>query len=178
MPLLVCRIGMSLVINSHNTRSGHYLNFARNKNPASRKQCHSLLHGIHVQLIDAAEGSGVVLEVGLEHYRVVMARVHVAILLYKLPPPCGLVLPSIAKAMYSVCIACRSNVERLQGQLQTSESSNSQLKERVDTMEEELREANLERDGLRSLNERSSAELRRALEVRMDVCTCISVCVR
>ena len=36
-------------------------------------------------------------------------------------------------------------------------------------MEEELREANLERDGLRSLNERSSAELRRALEVCMVV---------
>ena len=33
-------------------------------------------------------------------------------------------------------------------------------------MEEELREANLERDGLRSLNERLSAELKRALEVR------------
>ena len=64
-------------------------------------------------------------------------------------------------------------MERLQGQLQTSESSNSQLKERVDTMEEELREANLERDGLRSLNERSSAELRRALEVTMGVCTCV-----
>lgn len=47
-------------------------------------------------------------------------------------------------------------------------------------MEEELREANLERDGLRSLNERSSAELRRALEVRMGVCTrtCICVCER
>ena len=40
-------------------------------------------------------------------------------------------------------------------------------------MEEELREANLERDGLRSLNERSSAELRRALEVTMGVCTCV-----
>ena len=121
---------------------------------------------------------GLVLEVGLEHCRVVMAYVHVAILLYKLRPPCVLVLPCIHCKSHVLYITCRSNVERLQGQLQTSESSNSQLKERVDTMEEELREANLERDGLRSLNERSSAELRRALEVTMGVCTCISVCVR
>ena len=67
----------------------------------------------------------------------------------------------------SLHVTCRSNVERLQGQLQTSESSNTQLKEKVETMEEELREANLEREGLRSLNERSSAELRKALEVSM-----------
>lgn len=32
-------------------------------------------------------------------------------------------------------------------------------------MVEELREANLEREGLRSLNERSSAELKKALDV-------------
>ena len=63
-------------------------------------------------------------------------------------------------------------MERLQSQLKTSESSNTQLKEKVDSMEEELREANLERDGLRSLNERSSVELRRALEV------CERECVR
>ena len=70
-------------------------------------------------------------------------------------------------------------MERLQGQLQTSESSNTQLKEKVETMEEELREANLEREGLRSLNERSSAELRRALEVRITcVCVCVCVCAR
>ena len=67
----------------------------------------------------------------------------------------------------SLHVTCRSNVERLQGQLQTSESSNTHLKEKVETMEEELREANLEREGLRSLNERSSAELRKALEVSM-----------
>ena len=108
-------------------------------------------------------------------------------LLCKLPPPLSLVLSfcPLQKSCLShkLCFTCRSNVERLQGQLQTSESSNSHLKERVDTMEEELREATLERDGLRSLNERSSAELRRALEVRMGACTymymylCVCVCV-
>ena len=108
------------------------------------------------------------------------------VLLCKLSPPLSLVLSfcPLQKSCLSheLCFTCRSNVERLQGQLQTSESSNSHLKERVDTMEEELREATLERDGLRSLNERSSAELRRALEVRMGACTYmymyLCVCVR
>ena len=68
-------------------------------------------------------------------------------------------------------------MERLQSQLHSSESSNSELKEKADSMEEELKEANLEREGLRSLNERSSAELKRALEVCVCVCVCECVCV-
>ena len=68
MPLLVCRIGMSLVINSHNTRSDHYLNFeALHLENKATPFC-SIDDGTRVQLIDAAERSGVVLEVGLEHY--------------------------------------------------------------------------------------------------------------
>ena len=82
-----------------------------------------------------------------------------------------LVVTSKASKCYLVSIH-RSNVERLQGQLQSSETSNTQLKEKMGTMEEELREANLEREGLRSLNERSSAELKRALEV-CRYCVCV-----
>ena len=62
-------------------------------------------------------------------------------------------------------------MEKLQSKLSSAEASNSTLQERMREEEEEVGKLRQERDDLREMTERSSAELRKALEVR--VCECI-----
>ena len=68
-----------------------------------------------------------------------------------------------------ICIvytsAQRTQVERLQSKLQSEESTTSALSATVMGLETQLRQLSHERDELRSMNENSSAQLRRALEV-------------
>ena len=56
-------------------------------------------------------------------------------------------------------------MERLQSKLTATESENSELKGQVTSREEEIGRLSQERDELRELSERSSTELRTALEV-------------
>ena len=65
-------------------------------------------------------------------------------------------------------------MEKLQAKLSSAESANSSLTEKVSEQGAELSRLHQERDELREMTERSSAELRRALEVQ---CTCLSVCL-
>ena len=65
----------------------------------------------------------------------------------------------------------RTSVEKLQSKLSSTEASNSTLQERMTEEEEEAGKLRHERDELREMTERSSAELRKALEVRV----CVSV---
>ena len=69
----------------------------------------------------------------------------------------------------------RTSVEKLQSKLSSTEASNSTLQERLREEEEEAGKLRHERDELREMTERSSAELRKALEVR--VCECIQVSI-
>ena len=57
-------------------------------------------------------------------------------------------------------------MERLQSKLSSAESANSSLQEKVREGEDEVVRLKKERDDLREMTERSSAELRKALEVR------------
>ena len=66
----------------------------------------------------------------------------------------------------------RAQVERLQSKLQSFESMNEALSATVMSLEAQLREMGHERDELRSMNESSSAQLRRALEVHGHAFTC------
>ena len=56
-------------------------------------------------------------------------------------------------------------MEKLQSKLSSAESANSTLQEKVREGEEETARLRKERDDLRDMAERSSAELRKALEV-------------
>ena len=67
-------------------------------------------------------------------------------------------------------------MERLQSKLQTVETTNSALKETVFSLEDQLRDISRERDELRTMNEKSSEELRRTLEVCHCMCVCVYVC--
>ena len=68
----------------------------------------------------------------------------------------------------------RSSVESLQFKLSAAESNLSSLRGRVSDQEEEVEQLKRERDELRDMAEKSSAELRRALEVC--VCCMCGVC--
>ena len=56
-------------------------------------------------------------------------------------------------------------METLQGKLVLVEKENTEYRDKVKSFEDNLTELSLERDSLRTMNERSSADLRRALEV-------------
>ena len=56
-------------------------------------------------------------------------------------------------------------MERLQSKLTASESENAELKGQVTSREEEIDRLSQQRDQLRELSEKSSTELRTALEV-------------
>ena len=61
-------------------------------------------------------------------------------------------------------------MERLQSRATSAEERVSELEERVREGEGEVGRLQQERDDLREMTERSSAELRKALEVRVRVC--------
>ena len=67
-----------------------------------------------------------------------------------------------------VCTCCRNTVEQQGGRLKVLEVENTGLKDQVKLMNESLSVITLEREELRTMNERSSAELRKALEVWLE----------
>ena len=59
----------------------------------------------------------------------------------------------------------RNTLDRQGSRLKVLETENSSLKDQVTLMNESLSIISLEREGLRAMNEKSSADLRKALEV-------------
>ena len=73
-------------------------------------------------------------------------------------------------------------MERLQTKLQSAETENKRLTEKVTTLELSLGSATSEREDLRSMNEKSSADLKKALGVLCALLACFvllleSMCV-
>ena len=65
-----------------------------------------------------------------------------------------------------VSVCYRSTVEQQGSRLKVLEKDNVGLRDQVDLMNKSLSTISLEREELRDMNQKSSAELRKALEVR------------
>ena len=68
-------------------------------------------------------------------------------------------------------------MERLQTKLQSAETENKGLTEKVTTLELSLGSATSEREDLRTMNDKSSADLKKALEVSYALLECFVLLV-
>ena len=87
-----------------------------------------------------------------------------------------MLLSLLLMLLLMLLLLLRTTVSKQASRLQVCESENSSLREQVALMNESLSVITLEREELRSMNQQNSAQLRKALEVRVCVCACV-VCI-